>query len=397
MNLMVRSFAVMLGLSLGIQTLPAFAAEDATTRLRKAAEAALKVQQASYTAQFESVNAEGTVVRETTAEVTIARHTKEALMAGRLLLIGRTTTPGQARAEAFHAAYDGEHVRKLDATKRVLLEATASDGGETLLPSMASQLVLTPLLVAEPFAEEIAAGPRLEADAEVGATSCRVVLVPGKAEDETTRLFFDDALMLRRIERRFLSASGRPVSTRLTISELKTSESQATHEMFVLKTPADYTEQKFSLMPLPAITIGMKAVNWSLRDPAGTVHTQKQYEGKVIVMEFWSSTCQFCAAALPKMKEFWGSYKDRGVMVLGMNCREDTTGDPVTYARDNAIPFPVLIDANAVATRYRVQGIPSFLVFGADGTLIHKVEGYNSILFEELVQVVEKHLQERNM
>ncbi len=116
----------------------------------------------------------------------------------------------------------------------------------------------------------------------------------------------------------------------------------------------------------------------------------EDYRGKVVVMDFWATWCGPCKLAMPGLQKLHEKYKDRDVVVLGMNCWE--RGDPVGYMRSNNFTYGLVTGADNFATQYGVRGIPTFVVIGVDGSKIHQASGFSAENEHALEQAIADHL-----
>lgn len=92
-------------------------------------------------------------------------------------------------------------------------------------------------------------------------------------------------------------------------------------------------------------------------------------EGKVTIVDFWSSYCQPCLDSMPHLERYWRAAKGEGVAMVGV-CLDD---DPVQI-RDTlsemAVSFPQVVDdGHLLSGRYRVTAIPAAFVFDRTGAL----------------------------
>ena len=66
----------------------------------------------------------------------------------------------------------------------------------------------------------------------------------------------------------------------------------------------------------------------------GTVHLH-DYLGSVVVINFWASWCEPCADEAADLEAVWREYRDRGVVVLGINYT-DTPAAALAYLDEKA-------------------------------------------------------------
>jgi len=95
--------------------------------------------------------------------------------------------------------------------------------------------------------------------------------------------------------------------------------------------------------------------------------------GKVVVIDFWATSCPPCVASLPHMKNLYAAYKDKGVEFVGVSL----DGDKKTlekFVKDNKLEWvQTYADKgpnDPTAERYGIFGIPSIWVIGRDGNVI---------------------------
>lgn len=104
---------------------------------------------------------------------------------------------------------------------------------------------------------------------------------------------------------------------------------------------------------MPAITVPLRAPElgpgvW-IQGPEVSIAASR---GKVILIEFWESTCVNCVRTLPYLKAWHERYAELGpdirLITVGVHTPEfDFSADPETVAaavRDEEIPYPVLLD-----------------------------------------------------
>src|SRR3972149_5313887 len=73
----------------------------------------------------------------------------------------------------------------------------------------------------------------------------------------------------------------------------------------------------------PPFKVGDQVWDFQLPDMEGKDVKVSDYEGKVILLFFFTTWCPYCSAEAPYLeKEVWQKLKDRGVQVLAVDVKE---------------------------------------------------------------------------
>jgi cytochrome c biogenesis protein CcmG/thiol:disulfide interchange protein DsbE len=97
--------------------------------------------------------------------------------------------------------------------------------------------------------------------------------------------------------------------------------------------------------------------------------------GQVVVVNFWASWCLACRDEHPALDEAWRRYRDRGVVVVGVDF-EDTEEAALAYVSEMGGDWPLVTDPGSrTAIAYGVFGVPETFVIAPDGTIAAKTIG----------------------
>lgn len=115
--------------------------------------------------------------------------------------------------------------------------------------------------------------------------------------------------------------------------------------------------------------VGRPAPPFTLENIAGEKVALADLKGSVVVVDFWATWCGPCRESLPEIDQLYQELKGRGLKVFAVN--EDESVDEVKRTIEGMrLHLPVLLDKDhAVSERYAVEGIPTTVVVGADGTV----------------------------
>lgn len=122
------------------------------------------------------------------------------------------------------------------------------------------------------------------------------------------------------------------------------------------------------------VKIGQPPPTFVLRSPDGEPVRLNDYIGHPLLINFWATWCPPCRLEMPVLEKAYQDHKDEGFVVLGVDLQEEP--DKVkAYLQEMGLTFPVALDrSGAVASAYRVQGIPNSVFVDRNGVVtdIHR-------------------------
>ncbi|KQQ30972.1 hypothetical protein ASF61_17205 [Duganella sp. Leaf126] len=115
--------------------------------------------------------------------------------------------------------------------------------------------------------------------------------------------------------------------------------------------------------------------------------------GKVVMVNFWATSCATCVAEMPQMVETYNKFKDEGLEFVAVAMSYDPPNYVVNYADTRKLPFKVALDTDGSAAKAYgdVAMTPTTFVIAKDGKILKKYVGQPD--FPALHQLLAKSLK----
>ena len=85
----------------------------------------------------------------------------------------------------------------------------------------------------------------------------------------------------------------------------------------------------------------MQRPNFALPDVQGHLHHMKEWDGKVIMLNFWATWCPPCQREMPEFVKLYKDYKAKGFTIVGVAVDEK---QPVAeFIKSLGVDYPILV------------------------------------------------------
>jgi len=134
------------------------------------------------------------------------------------------------------------------------------------------------------------------------------------------------------------------------------------------------------------------SVGYTLLD--GKQSTTDQQRGKVLLVNFWATSCTTCVHEMPQIVATHEKFKGRGFDTLAVAMSYDPPAYVIHFAETRKLPFGVAIDnTGSIAKSFgQVQLTPTSVLINKRGEIVKRYVGEPD--FVALHQLVEKLLAE---
>lgn len=120
-----------------------------------------------------------------------------------------------------------------------------------------------------------------------------------------------------------------------------------------------------------------KAPDVTFIDLQGNKVSAQDLRGKVVMVNFWATSCTTCVKEMPKMVETYNKYKDRGLEFVAVAMSYDPPNYVLNYAQTRQLPFKVALDTSGELAKSfgNVQMTPTTFVIDKQGHILKRYLG----------------------
>ena len=134
------------------------------------------------------------------------------------------------------------------------------------------------------------------------------------------------------------------------------------------------------LYPYPTAALGKPLVDGEMMDLKGNIHRLTDFKGKYVLIDFWTTNCGPCIAAIPEIEKFVKRNPDVEVISLCLSQYNSWRTHP-SYQN---LPWHNMNDGGGwmgLAKSYNVHAVPTYVLISPEGIYIKQWVGKE--IFEE--------------
>ena len=150
----------------------------------------------------------------------------------------------------------------------------------------------------------------------------------------------------------------------------------------------------------PGKSIGIPAPDFTLKDLSGKNVSLADYQGKVVLVNFWATWCTPCLGEIPDLIQMQQKYGPKGFVVLGLAMDEEGKSVVAPWVEKQRFDvagqqlpmnYPILLANDATASKFGgLIGYPTSVLITRDGKQLKRVTGPLSP--EEFSKAIESQL-----
>lgn len=124
--------------------------------------------------------------------------------------------------------------------------------------------------------------------------------------------------------------------------------------------------------------------DWEIKLPSGQEVKAKDYDGKVLIVDFWATWCPPCRKEIPGFIALKKEYGDQGLEIVGFSFDRDEAAHE-KFLKENKVNYLSIFAQNEEGRKVvklfeksigEIKGIPTTLVIDRKGNIVFKHVGF---------------------
>ena len=127
---------------------------------------------------------------------------------------------------------------------------------------------------------------------------------------------------------------------------------------------------------------------------SGQQVTLANYQGKVLVMDFFATWCIPCRDSIPHLMGLTRKFGKQGMHILGMSVDEGGAKIVREFAASKQLNYPVALADEDLQTEYGLRSVPTIFVISKKGVVAERFQGFNEDIARKMDALIVKLLAE---
>lgn len=136
--------------------------------------------------------------------------------------------------------------------------------------------------------------------------------------------------------------------------------------------------------------IGEMAPKYSAISIDGKKLKSKSMKGKIVVLNFWFTTCPPCRKEIPQLNQLKEKYKDKNVEFIAVAL--DAEYKISEFLKLHPFTFDIVEDGRWIADKFEIKAYPSNIIIDENGNIQYFKIGYKKDIIEMMSYQIEKLL-----
>ena len=122
------------------------------------------------------------------------------------------------------------------------------------------------------------------------------------------------------------------------------------------------------------------APNFVLPTPDGTMVSFADFQGKIVLVDFWATWCPPCQEEVPGFVDLYNRYQDKGLVIIGISVDEGGVERVKEFMKEYSVNYPIVMANDEVIRAFGgIRGLPTTFLVNAQGRIVKRYVGFRSM------------------
>ncbi|MCL2704829.1 MAG: TlpA family protein disulfide reductase [Spirochaetaceae bacterium] len=157
--------------------------------------------------------------------------------------------------------------------------------------------------------------------------------------------------------------------------------------VFIIQIQCDPFRENLKNLDFQIITDDINYFDFKLLDLNGNEVSLSNYQGKVIMLNFWATWCPPCRNEMPSMESLHKKMENSNFVMLAVNIQEKSS-TVKEFIQKNKYSFPIILDEKgAAAEKYQIRAIPTTYIIDPKGKIAGVFSGSRNWNSNDVVKI----------
>lgn len=136
---------------------------------------------------------------------------------------------------------------------------------------------------------------------------------------------------------------------------------------------------------------GERAQDFSASNLKGEKIVLSQLKGKIVVLNFWYTSCVPCIREMPGLNKLVEEYKGKDVVFIAIAL--DKREAIIKFMEKHPFNYAIIPEGQVISDKYKVSGYPLNMIVDHNGNIIYRGTGGHEEVYKELGPIINSLLQ----
>ena len=144
----------------------------------------------------------------------------------------------------------------------------------------------------------------------------------------------------------------------------------------------------------PATAVPQETPQFELKDINGRTVRLSDYQGKVVLINFWATWCPPCRAEMPELVKLQREHGKEGLQIIGITYPPEKKSRVLRFAKSLKVNYPIALGTTELKSRYSSEDtLPLTVVIDRNGKVKDIISGI--LLREEFDEKIKPLLMKK--